>query len=175
MDKLKDFIDNNRDEFDLGELPAGHLERFEKKLALSHNKRPLRYTLYSLVVAASVGLILLFNVTHLMDDPLLLRGEVCETREEFEELRLYYHMQINEVLAQMESLYQENQVPGGEELLQASAQVISENNRFENIVVPELPCSTDGLFALNQHYSNSLESLHIMLKHLQYTIEETNH
>jgi hypothetical protein len=30
-----------------------------------------------------------------------------------------------------------------------------------------LPCSNDGLFAMTQHYSNSLEGLTLMLKQME--------
>ena len=45
MDKLKNFIDTNREAFEDDLLPEGHFERFEQKLAVP---RKSRATLYSL-------------------------------------------------------------------------------------------------------------------------------
>ena len=44
MDKLKNFIDTNREAFEDDLLPEGHFERFEQKLAVP---RKSRATLYS--------------------------------------------------------------------------------------------------------------------------------
>lgn len=41
------------------------------------------------------------------------------------------------------------------------------NYMFEETILPTLPCSNDGLFAMTQHYSNSLEGLTLMLKQME--------
>lgn len=38
MDKLKNFIDTNREAFEDDLLPEGHFERFEQKLAVPQQK-----------------------------------------------------------------------------------------------------------------------------------------
>ena len=43
MDKLKNFIDTNREAFEDDLLPEGHFERFEQKLAVPRKSRPLRF------------------------------------------------------------------------------------------------------------------------------------
>ena len=130
MDKLKNFIDANRDAFKEDEmLPEGHFERFEQKLP---KPRKNRAALYSL-----------------------------------SELRLYYNMQMNDVLAQMKKLYKQDRTPGAEELLQESKRILTDNYMFEETILPTLPCSNDGLFAMTQHYSNSLEGLTLMLKQME--------
>lgn len=50
MDKLKNFIDTNREAFEDDLLPEGHFERFEQKLAVP---RKSRATLYSLCAFAA--------------------------------------------------------------------------------------------------------------------------
>ena len=53
MDKLKNFIDTNREAFEDDLLPEGHFERFEQKLAVP---RKSRATLYSLCAFAAAAL-----------------------------------------------------------------------------------------------------------------------
>ena len=48
MDKLKNFIDTNREAFEDDLLPEGHFERFEQKLAVPR-KAGLRYIAFALL------------------------------------------------------------------------------------------------------------------------------
>ena len=62
MDKLKNFIDANRDAFEEDEmLPEGHFERFEQKLPKPRKNRAALYSLSAFVIAASIALLLLFR------------------------------------------------------------------------------------------------------------------
>ena len=151
MDKLKNFIDANRDAFEEDEiLPEGHFERFEQKLPKPRKNRAALYSLSGLPEPAQKT-----------------TAQTCETQEEIEELRLYYNMQMNDVLAQMKKLYKQDRTPGAEELLQESKRILTDNYMFEETILPTLPCSNDGLFAMTQHYSNSLEGLTLMLKQME--------
>ena len=47
MDKLKNFIDTNREAFEDDLLPEGHFERFEQKLAVPRKSRAMLYRLAS--------------------------------------------------------------------------------------------------------------------------------
>lgn len=171
MDKLKNFIDANRDAFEEDEmLPAGHFERFEQKLPRPRKNRAVLYSLCTFALAASIALLFLFRLpggTDILEPLPKATAQTCETQEEIEELRLYYHMQMNDVLAQMKKLYKQDQTPGAEELLQESKRILTDNYMFEETILPTLPCSNDGLFAMTQHYSNSLEGLTLMLKQMK--------
>ena len=119
MDKLKNFIDANRDAFKEDEmLPEGHFERFEQKLPKPRKNRAALYSLSAFVIAASIALLLLFRLpegTGLPEPAQKTTAQTCETQEEIEELRLYYNMQMNDVLAQMKKLYKQDRTPGAEE------------------------------------------------------------
>lgn len=212
MDKLKDFIDIHKEAFEEENLPAGHFERFEQKLAASdltqaeENERPvelstdspgeattggaenepqpLRRTLprknlrlYSLwgsfAAVAVVALLFLLRIpggTPLPSpapSPETPTASTCQAREEIDELRLYYTMQINETMARIKTLYKHDKSPGAAELMAATQKVLTDNYMFEETVLPTLPCSNDALFAVTQHYTNSLESLSIMLKQME--------
>lgn len=72
MDKLKNFIDANRDAFEEDEiLPEGHFERFEQKLPKPRKNRAALYSLSVFAIAASIALLLLFR---------LPGGPVCRNR-----------------------------------------------------------------------------------------------
>ena len=63
MDKLKNFIDANRNAFEEDEmLPEGHFERFEQKLPKPRKNRAALYSLSAFAIAASIALLLLFRL-----------------------------------------------------------------------------------------------------------------
>lgn len=163
MDKLKQFIDSNKEEFDEVDLPEGHFERFEKKLS-ARRRRPVRlYTLFGIVAAACIALLLIFKPStdlYMDDDP---TANVCE----IEELQLYYTMRMNDVLSKIEAVYEKAPSPGSSQLMAATQTVLHDSEEFEEQVLPTLPCSEEGIFAVNQHYENSLASLRIMLNQME--------
>ena len=116
MDKLKNFIDANRDAFEEDEmLPEGHFERFEQKLPKPRKNRAALYSLSAFAIAASIALLLLFRLpggTSLPEPAQKTTAQTCEAQEEIEELRLYYNMQMNDVLTQMKKLYKQDRTPG---------------------------------------------------------------
>lgn len=117
MDKLKNFIDANRDAFKEDEmLPEGHFERFEQKLPKPRKNRAALYSLSAFAIAASIALLLLFRLPEgpVCRNRAKTTAQTCETQEEIEELRLYYNMQMNDVLAQMKKLYKQDRTPGAE-------------------------------------------------------------
>lgn len=170
MDKLKQFIEEHAGEFQEEALPEGHLERFEKKLpAFRSNKRRLIIGLCALTTAATFALLIWVK-------PILMLNETedmtCGSANEISEVRLYYQMQMDEVIAQMQTIYKERKAPGTADLLKETSKVLSENEAFETKVLPRLPCTDQGLYAMNQHYSNSLESLTIMLQQMERVTNE---
>lgn len=177
MDKLKNFIDSNRETFDDELLPEGHLERFTQKLPAPRKNHVKLYSLLAFATAACITLFLLLRLPGGTPAPVPLNSSVqnhgCKMKTEIEELRLYYNMQMNEVVAQMDTLYKQQQTPGAKGLLKEMKQVLKDNYMFEETVLPVLPCSDEALFAMNQHYSSSLESLNIMLEQLE-RLEKTN-
>ena len=57
MDKLKNFIDTNREAFEDDLLPEGHFERFEQKLAVPRKSRAMLYSLCAFAAAACIALL----------------------------------------------------------------------------------------------------------------------
>lgn len=170
MDKLKDFIDSNREAFDDDLLPEGHFERFAGKLPAPRRNRAKLYSLLAFAAAACIAWVFLLKLPGGTPMPpaqkVVSLQQKCTVKEEIEELRLYYNMQMSEVISQMKNLYKQQQIPGAEELLEETKRVLSDNYMFEETVLPTLPCSNAALFTMNQHYNSSLESLNIMLDQL---------
>lgn len=195
MDKLKTYITSHRADFETDSLPEGHADRFLKKLEAGKrpwepdqenagaagsepdaapvpSPQPNRTRLWvlriSFAAAAALALLLLLRMpggTHVPSAR--TEAGTCQAKQEFEELRIYYRMQIHEMTAQIEQVYKADKTPGGAELLKETKKVLHDNYMFEETVLPTLPCSNNGLFAINQHYSNSLESLSIMLREME--------
>lgn len=113
MDKLKNFIDTNREAFEDDLLPEGHFDRFEKKLAPARKNRFKLYSLCAFAAAASIALLFLFRMPGGTPAPIHQKAAIqktCKAQEEINELRVYYNMQIDDILAQMETLYKKNKL-----------------------------------------------------------------
>lgn len=161
----------NREAFDDDLLPEGHFKRFKQKLGCSAKSRVSLYVLYSFAVAACIALFVLFrlpgiSVLHPLPDKAIIARPACGIEQEIEELHLYYTMQMNDILAQMRVVYS-SQFPGSAELLQDMQQLLVENDLFEETVLPELPGSSEGLYAMNLHYTSNIETLLFMLKQME--------
>jgi hypothetical protein len=168
MDKLKDFIDTHRADFEDDLLPEGHLERFEKKLG--KGRGALKVYLQALAGVAAIGLFIFLLVPNELKDKLWHREALtfaCEAEVEMEELRLYYNMQMYGVVTEIDDLYAILQTPGSFGLKEEKEKVLQATYDFEENILPSLPCSDAGIFAMNQYYSNSLESLRFMLEQMK--------
>lgn len=168
MDRLKDFIDAHADEFLTAELPAGHFARFCSKLPDKPRKSfAWLRAACSVAAAACVACLLIVGVpwNSAGDDPTFMSD--ADFRMEMEETHCYYRMEIDGVMARIEDLYSEYPGPVAEEIMAESQQVLSETRRFEDKVLPELPLSDSGLYALNCHYTNTVECLTYMLVELE--------
>jgi len=174
MDKLKDFINTHREAFEDDLLTAGHFERFGKKLPEPKKRQKRWIGLLATVAAAVIACLVILEIyTDIRDTPDPQSSAfTCETQKEIDELRLFYNMQMNEMFAQIRTLYKREQVPGGLELLEETKKVIKISHDFEDNILPTLPCSDAGLFAMTQHYSTSLQSLNIMLKQMEQGVIE---
>lgn len=170
-DKLKQFIDTHREEFEDIKLPEGHFERFNEKLPKKKRNSQIRiFSLLTAAIAACIALLLLFKNPFGLDDA-TSSPYICEMKKEIEELQLFYRMQMNDAITQMEEMYNEDRTPGAAELLKETKKVQLASIRFEEKILPSLPCSDQAIFAVNQHYSNSLKSINIMLECMGQVIE----
>jgi hypothetical protein len=168
MDKLKDFIEQHREEFDNETLPEGHLERFERKL----HKREGAIRRFILPAAATIAAACFLAFFFLPGkekgtDPAGASAFVCEAGDEMDALREYYNMRVYDVEEQIKSLHDSSPSPGSLELVEESGKVVQTVYEFEENILPTLPCTDNGLFAMTQQYANSLESLNFMLGQME--------
>jgi len=158
MDKLKNFVDNNLEQFDDIELPKGHRERFEKKLKAQNRKPIIRYALWTTIAAACAALFLLVNVEPQSTEEYYDLCDIMSTEKQ--ELILYYNTQMDYIISQLET---RNYTENDERLDQARA-IQLECFLFEEEVIPELPCTDKAIFAINQHYKRSVEGMTTILE-----------
>ncbi|MDR2811428.1 MAG: hypothetical protein LBB84_12905 [Tannerellaceae bacterium] len=172
MDKLKNFVETNREDFEDDFLPEGHIARFEKKLEKKKYRRTRAVT--ALTMTAAAVALFLFLLKTQGDTRNILPGQplpfVCESEGEIEELRMYYNMRMYDVETQVEDLYAQGENSGSLELMEEVERVMQTTYNFETDILPTLPCSETALFVLNQHYGNSLESLNFMLRQMQQIV-----
>lgn len=162
MDKFKNFIDNNREAFEQENPPEGHELRFQEKL-----KKRKRSNIRSLMaiggtIAAAIFLLLmlLHPSSEIFDTEDANNGwELCENSDEMNEMKYYYNTRMNNLIQNMQAVYDQSSVPGLKELIEQSEVIISNTHTFEENVLPELPCSDRSLYILKTHYDSSLNSL----------------
>jgi hypothetical protein len=170
MDKLKKFIEKNKQAFDDLELPVGHAERFREKLKDQHRIQKRKNVYLWIAVAACLGLLLTIRLQLQKDSDV----DSCAISHEIHDARMYYTMQIATVVSEMEELYRQKQSPAALELLKESQVVLASTRDFENRILPSLPCSEEALFALNQHYGPSITGMNILLKEMQNVTNDDN-
>lgn len=167
MDQLRQFISHNREAFETGELPAGHLIRFNRKLDRKQTqKNRNRWFLYSLITGCAAIGFLVFLIRSQTNHT--GSAENCTTVAELREVQLYYHIQLNQVLKQI----QETAEIGGNtlekrQILQEAARIFSQQQDFEEKIIPQLPCDENTVFVIDQYYSTTLRTFRFMLSRLE--------
>ena len=173
MEKLRQFIENHRDEFDDEPLLDGHWERFEQKLAAVEPQQPTKrvwlWAAAGLVAAAAIALLLWLQPMRIVTDPSdgMVQEDWLAMQQEFLETQGYYQMRIIDLTEQMDKLCKEKRSTEAEQLLQAAWQVRSEVKEFEQEVVPTLSYDEMGLYALTQTYSMGIGSLTFLLNQME--------
>lgn len=165
MDRLKEFIHNNREAFGKEELEPVHVMRFESKLR-SRRKRVRRYVRYSLAVAASVAILLLSVPPFSRSGQTGATPAACQTAADINNLRVYYTMQMDEIITRIKDATTCNRLEK-KQLLEESDRIMKANRQFEQHVIPQMPCSQETLYAMTQLYNTSLESLNFMLQQIE--------
>lgn len=167
MDKLKQYIQNNREMFDQEELPVGHELRFMQKLSRKRNRVKL-FACYALAVAASVA-VLIMSVFPFSEkkDPLSSDLATVTMTTEISELQLYYNMQMREIVDRIESFNPGNGTLEKQQVLKEAKRVLAMSKLFEESVVPQLPSFDETLFAMTQYYGTSIRSLNFMLEQME--------
>lgn len=171
MDRLKDFITANREEFDEVRLPEGHRARFERKLPKRRKSIRLIVAWSVGAVAAAVALLLFLRLPGGIGQESTpdTSAEVyaTEMRIEFDELCMYYRMRMGDLLERLNESCQQGRTPEACGLREAGQRIVADCQTFERTVVPTLPCTNEGIFVLTRHYGSSLESLSFLVKRVE--------
>lgn len=175
MDRLKDFIEQHRDEFEQEPMPEGHWERFACKLdaqqAFHKKENPHRRRLYlylSAAAAACIALLLCLSPDIRQNepaDPLALQAKAVHC--EFGEVQFYYRMQMEAIVSEMEEINNRENSEASLHLLSESRKILQNNDCFAEKIAPSLPVSTEGLNTANLYYQCNLNSLKQMLQSLK--------
>lgn len=170
MDKLKKYIETNRDLFETDELPKGSFDRFEKRLDKSKKKKySLFWIMTSFSAAAILALLVLINIAENKPAPTRFEAESnqCSISKEIEELQIYYNMNMFDILSEMEKISKENSSEGVKTILKEGRKVAMDAKDFEVHVLPALPCSQLTLSVISQQYGANIESLNMMLEQMK--------
>lgn len=173
MEKLRQFIEDNRAVFDDEPLPEGHVERFEQKLAAAsptRGARRIRLWSKAVMAAAAIGLLLLWlrpmgETNH--PQPETEEEPLSAMTREWQETQGFYQMRMADLTDRMDRLCKEKRTAGAEELLEAAWKIQTDTKRFEFEVVPTLPCDEMGLYAMTQAYTRSIGSLSFLLERME--------
>lgn len=175
MDRLKDFIKHNRTLFDNTELPEDHLQHFMEKLERAENKSDLSYRVsdcndssnrrrvlfkwMASLAAASIAFLLYWKIPEYISQLQTEQEYTCELHTEMDELRIYYQMQIADLMMKMEEADKKTNNREIKELIMAGRKIETECRRFDEDTYPSLPCSDIGVLVVNRQYANSLNGL----------------
>lgn len=174
MEKLKSFIDNNREGFD-DEMPSAKVwGEIESKLPNDRGRFvPVRW-LWTLGAAAAMVVIMLGAYIFMIQSPIEVAQQstnqpvyrLSNVSEEMAEVEAYYLAEVNDRIEEMK------QFPEGEEYLSAVEELRAE---YENLCV-ELGRGADRskiIEAMIQNYRMRLEILEEMLEELRKWHNET--
>jgi hypothetical protein len=175
MDKLKKYIEDNKDSFDDIRLPEGHLERFADKLEKSNARKTKRVWLISLLSSAAAMLLLLFIGLGRQDkssiEPIDIEAsneESCsDIQDEINELTLFYNMKMNSLLSDIETECGKRNNKDSASILKDSKSVRLEADLFEKNILPELPCSELSFEIITRQYDANIQSLSMMLEQVK--------
>lgn len=177
MDKLKNFIEQNRASFEQTELPDGHFAHFMKRLESANlsnanstlHKKKNKFSLYTTwLVAASIAIAIF--LTYFSEQP-KEKTYSCKLGNELSNIRTYYLMQMDDLMIQMEEANNKLDNPAIPALIEAGKKIQKECELFDIQVAPTLPCSDLGLYAINQQYANSFTSMQILYDQLKNSLE----
>jgi hypothetical protein len=109
MDTLKNFIDQNRDQFEDLTPPAGHEIRFAQKLGMEQKKR-FTLSIRSVMKVAAISVLTLLSSLYIFDtlkpipeQPLLTLSQI---NQEYAEVEFYYTSTANDQMAFIDNILQ---------------------------------------------------------------------
>ena len=155
-DKLNTFFSDNN--FDLQEPQAGHLERFERKLNRSSNKK--KYSWKWLSVAASIVLLIGFYLGSLQQPKTF---DLADVSPKMEEVQNYFIRTINQELKTIEK----NRSLNTETVIESALNELEELEESYALFVKELNKNRNQAKIINAMIKNYQQRLQILENVLQ--------
>lgn len=156
--RIEDFIRENRQEFEQGDLPGGHILRFEQRLP--GKKKYLSGYYWSSGIAACLVIALGVELLWKIEAP----RECDFLCQEINNVKMYYSMKVSDEAGRIRSLVAG--LPEQEVYLREVEGILSENESFEK-EIPSFPQAERTIEVLAQHYQSSLNSLQYMSTQLE--------
>ncbi|MDR0661148.1 MAG: hypothetical protein LBG19_10210 [Prevotellaceae bacterium] len=155
MDKLKEYIQNNRSQFDDMEPANGHTERFAARLS-SQKKRPKRTFR---IVAAISGI----AATFLAGLMLLPLGQAdsnsCTLSPELAEVSGYYSVRLEQEIDKIQHLVTYADKETKNELLTDIMVMREESSEFLHQICASHMDESDSIPIIIHHYQSQIEAL----------------
>jgi hypothetical protein len=175
MDKLEKMMKENRELFMDQEPQTGHIDRFEKRLAMqSSRKRTLQLT-YRISRFAAVGLLMLMSSLWAYNE--FIRPEekmmLGDVNKEYQEVEFFFTSQINTKYEELKDspLLEDDEYK--QSLLEELNQMDSEYNNLQKEMEAN-PGDERIINAMIQHYQTKLQVITDILNQLKSFQEQNN-
>lgn len=156
MDKLKEYIKNNRNQLDDMEPADGHLERFAARLN-THKKQPKR--LVRILAAATLGAAAAILVTLLILPLNQTVDNKCSLSPELAEVSSYYAIQVEQEIDRIQQLVVYADGETRNELLADIMLMREESDKFLNQICDSHMDESDSIPIIIRHYQSHIDAL----------------
>lgn len=164
MDKLKEYIKNNRSQFDDAEPTNGHMERFANRLG-SQKKQPKRTVRILITTVTGIAAAILIG---LMIWPISQPGDsTCQLPQELAEVSSYYSMQREQEIDKIQQLVAHTDEDTKNEVLADIMNMREESDSFLHQICSSQMGESDSIPIVVKHYQSQIEALQSMVNLLE--------
>lgn len=156
MDKLKEYIKNNRSQFDDMEPTDGHMERFAARLNTQKKqpKRPIRILVTAISgIAAAILIALMILPLGRTDD------NSCALSPELAEVSSYYAIQLELEIDKIQQLVAYTDEETKNELLSDIMVMREESDEFLHQICASHMDEADSIPIIIKHYQSKIDAL----------------
>jgi hypothetical protein len=183
-DYIEELISKNLKELNDNEPPAGHFERFEKKLEKQHKKSTFSLNVVWKVAAAVIFVLLAVNqgiiwFSSEKEQPMQATGReqvsLASVSDEYEEVEFYYTNAINSGLNQWERMAEEGLISEEEQQMMDTELVEFENvyKKLQNDLAVN-PNDERVINAMLEYYQTKLSLINMIVNKLEEVKQKNN-
>lgn len=165
MDKLKDYIKNNRRQFDDVEPADGHMERFAARLNAQKKqpKRPIR-----ILVTAITGIAAAILITLMLVPVGQTTDNSCTLSPELAEVSSYYATKLELEIDKIQQLAAYIDDETKTELLSDIMTMREESSEFLHQICASQMDEADSIPIIIKHYQSQIDALQSTVSILEY-------